>query len=232
MTSLDIFLNLGSGKNPNSKSTRPPTVRYSSTYTPPRTATGTYKGTGRRPKFVDENGNINEDLFNQDKASRVGWEDTYYKRKQSGSSYQGDEFAREAPPIPKQEYYGTVGQNSTNSNQKNKSGPGGPTAGADPFFDAKKIIAEEEAQKEKEKIDQGFIFITDAEGQTKQGKEVEKDTNIWEDIVARSQSEVDTFITDAYEQLENTPVQGPLGEISIMLRVLLGSIKKKEKDVE
>ena len=210
----------GSGKNPNSKSTRPPSVKYGGVSAQTRTAkSGTYAGTGRRPKFVDENGNIDEELFNADKASRVGWEDTYYKRRQTGSAYQGDEFARATPPKPKQEYVGSVGQNST-------SKPGGPTAGADPLWDVKKVIAEQDAQIEKERLENSFIFITDAEEKEKKGP------SIWEDIVEKSQTEVDTFISDAYDQLSNTPMRGPLGEIGMMLRILLGNLRKKDKDEE
>lgn len=226
----EYSLHLGSGKNPNSKSSRPPSAKYGGVYTPTRTASGgsgtksgTYAGTGRRPKFVDENGNIDEELFNADKASRAGWEETYYKRRQTGSAYQGDEFARAAPPKQQQEYVGTVGRNSTSSN----SNPGGPTAGADPLWDAKKAIAEQDAQIEKERLENGFIFITDDEE-----REKKREPSIWEEIVEKSQAEVDTFINDAYDQLSNTPMRGPLGEIGMMIRILLGNLIRKDKDEE
>lgn len=212
--SSNLFVLLGSGKNPNSKSSRPATVRYGGVYSSTKTAKkGTYAGTGRRPNFVDENGNINEDLFNEDKKSRAGWEDMYYQRRQTGSGYQGDEFARAAPPRPKYEYVGTVGGNSTASNGTVKE----PTAGAE-YFNAKEFLEAEKAQKEKEKLEQGFIFVTDGV------KEEEEVPSIWDQIVTKSQAEVDTFVTDAYEQLERTPVRGPLGEIVLILRTLLGNL--------
>ena len=214
----------GSGKNPNSKTSRPPTVRYGNVYSPPRTANrGTYAGTGKRPKFVDENGNINEDLFNEDKKSRAGWEETYYKRRQTGSSYQGDEFARAAPPMPKQEYVGTVGGKSKSPGVNVTE----PTAGSD-NFDAKEFLRLEKEEQEKARLESGFIFITDDEDK----EELEsKQRSIWEDIVTKSQAEVDAFVTDAYEQLERTPVRGPLGEVTVMLRILLGGfVKKKDED--
>jgi hypothetical protein len=193
-------------------------------YSPPRTAKrGTYAGTGKRPKFVDENGNINEDLFNEDKKSRAGWEETYYKRRQTGSSYQGDEFARAAPPTPKQEYVGTVGGNNKTPGVNAKE----PTAGSD-NFDAKEFLRLEKEEQERIRLESGFIFITDDEDQ--EGAE-NKERNIWEDIVTKSQAEVDAFVTDAYEQLERTPVRGPLGEVTVMLRILLGGlVKKKDED--
>lgn len=214
---FDYFVSAGSGKNPNSKSSRPATVRYGGVYSPPKAAKkGTYAGTGRRPNFVDEDGNIDEDLFNEDKKSRAGWEDMYYQRRQTGSKYQGDEFARAAPPRPKSEYVGTVGGNST-------APKGEPTAGAE-YFDAKKFLEEEKAQKEKERLEQSFIFVTDGV------KEEEEAPSIWEKIITKSQVEVDTFVTDAYEQLERTPVRGPLGEIVIILRTLLGNLVRRKDD--
>jgi hypothetical protein len=141
----------------------------------------------------------------------------YYKRKQT--TYEGDVFARAAPPIPKREYVGTVGGNSSNPGVNAKQ----PTAGAE-YFNAKEFLEAEKAQKEKERLEQGFIFVTD-------GEEVEEEEpTIWEDILNKSQAEVDTFITDAYEQLERTPVRGPLGEVSVMLRILLGNLVKKKDD--
>ena len=81
---------------------------------------------------------------------------------------------------------------------------------------------------EKARLENGFIFITDDED--KDGAE-SKERNIWEDIVTKSQAEVDAFVTDAYEQLERTPVRGPLGEVTVMLRILLGGlVKKKDED--
>ena len=215
---------IGSGKNPNSKTSRPPTVRYGNVYSPPRTAKrGTYAGTGKRPKFVDEDGNINEDLFNEDKKSRAGWEETYYKRRQTGSSYQGDEFARAAPPVPKQEYVGTVGS-KTKSPGANETEP---TAGSE-YFDAKEFLRLEKEEQERVRLESGFIFITDDEDDNKLE---DKERNIWEDIVKKSQAEVDAFVSDAYEQLERTPVRGPLGEVTVMLRILLGGlVKKKDED--
>ena len=192
-------------------------MRYGGVYSSTKTAKkGTYAGTGRRPNFVDEDGNINEDLFNEDKKSRAGWEDMYYQRRQTGSKYQGDEFARAAPPRPVNEYVGTVGGNST-------APKGEPTAGAE-YFNAKEFLEQEKAQKEKERLEQGFIFVTDGV------KEEEEAPSIWEKIITKSQVEVDTFVTDAYEQLERTPVRGPLGEIVIILRTLLGNLVRRKDD--
>ena len=41
--------------------------------------------------------------------------------------------------------------------QANSTKPGGPTAGADPFFDAKKFLEEERIQKEKERLEREKI---------------------------------------------------------------------------
>jgi hypothetical protein len=45
-----------------------------------------------------------------------------------------------------------------------------------------------------------------------------------------SQNEVDTFLNDAYEQLEREPIKGPLGEVALVARILLGNLLNKNKD--
>jgi hypothetical protein len=89
----------GSGKNVNSKvKPRPtkPAVDYSNIYDDidltmrnRKMKNGRYQGTGNRPGWVDENGKVDEVLFNADKQKRADAADIYNKRRKSANSYQG-----------------------------------------------------------------------------------------------------------------------------------------------
>eukprot|EP00596_Hydrurales_sp_CCMP1899_P010652 CAMPEP_0119039090 /NCGR_PEP_ID=MMETSP1177-20130426/8399_1 /TAXON_ID=2985 /ORGANISM="Ochromonas sp, Strain CCMP1899" /LENGTH=331 /DNA_ID=CAMNT_0007002527 /DNA_START=347 /DNA_END=1342 /DNA_ORIENTATION=- len=232
----------GSGKNVNSKvKPRPtkPAVDYSDIYNDidqtmrsrSRGKTGRYQGTGTRPGWVDENGKVDEDMFNADKQKRADAADIYNKRTKRADAYQGDEFARASPPPIKQEYVGTVGVNGTVNPGVTKT----PTAGADPNWTAKGAIAEEEAEKERVRLESGFIFVTEKSKKTLEEEEADriaelKKMSIWTRLQIRSQQESYNFFYDIYEQLSNTPVKGPTGELTLLLRILIGNLLGVDKD--
>jgi hypothetical protein len=59
-----------------------------------------------------------------------------------------------------------------------------------------------------------------------------KKMTIWTRIQIRSQQEAYNFFYDIYEQLSNTPVKGPAGELTLLLRILIGNILGVDKDEE
>ena len=150
-----------------------------------------------------------DDILGWSRQRKATPESTYYRRSQPSSAYEWEDFARTEPPTTP---YNGYKKESLNDNA------------VDNDIDDTQERKNNNSQ-ESETLESGFISVSYPD---ENSIDDSKRRNV--DGGDKTENGLDDFFTDAYNQLENQSVKGPLGEVTIALRVLLGLIVNRNGD--